>query len=70
MMKMAELRAYNVAEGMMVDETLAALTGQRLGPVPPGGERARGLMEGVTVRIWIRGRRSAPKNAMEAKPYG
>ena len=30
MMKMAELRAYNVAERMMVDETLAALTGQRL----------------------------------------
>ena len=29
-MKMAELRAYNVAEGMMVDERLAELTGRRL----------------------------------------
>ena len=29
-MKMAELRAPNVAEGMMVDERLAVLTGRRL----------------------------------------
>ena len=29
-MKMAELRAHNVAEGMMVDERLAVLTGRRL----------------------------------------
>ena len=29
-MKMAELRAHNVAEGMMVDERLAQLTGRRL----------------------------------------
>ena len=29
-MKMAELRVHNVAEGMMVDERLAALTGRRL----------------------------------------
>ena len=29
-MKMAELRVYNVAEGMMVDERLAVLTGWRL----------------------------------------
>ena len=29
-MKMAELRAHNVAEGMMVDERLAELTGRRL----------------------------------------
>ena len=29
-MKMAELRAHNVAEGMMVDERLAVLTGWRL----------------------------------------
>ena len=29
-MKMAELRAHNVAEGMMVDERLADLTGRRL----------------------------------------
>ena len=27
---MVELRAHNVAEGMMVDERLAALTGRRL----------------------------------------
>ena len=27
---MAELRAHNAAEGMMVDEGLAALTGRRL----------------------------------------
>ena len=47
MMKMAELRAYNVAERMMVDETLAALTGPATGSVPPGSEQARGLMEGA-----------------------
>ena len=29
-MKMAELRAHNVAEGMMVDQRLAVLTGRRL----------------------------------------
>ena len=29
-MKMAELGAHNVAEGMMVDERLAVLTGRRL----------------------------------------
>ena len=29
-MKMAELRTHNAAEGMMVDERLAVLTGRRL----------------------------------------
>ena len=39
MMKMAELRAYNVAERMMVDETLAALTGRRLARYHQGASR-------------------------------
>ena len=42
-MKMAEPRAHNVAEGMMVAERLAVLTGRRAGPVPPGRGRAVGL---------------------------
>ena len=34
-MKMAELRAHNVGTGVMVDGREAALTGRRLGAVPP-----------------------------------
>ena len=37
-MKMAELRVHNVAEGMMVDERLAALTGRRLAQYHRAGD--------------------------------
>ena len=38
-MKMAELRAHNVAEGMMVAERLAVLTGRRLAQYHRAGNR-------------------------------
>ena len=44
-LKMAELRADNVATGVMIDEGRAVLTGKRLAQVPPWGAA------GVTSRL-------------------
>ena len=56
-MKMAELRAHNVAEGMMVDERLAVLTDRRLAQYP--GKGTGGRSHGRCVHGGVSGHRRA-----------